>query len=117
MRSNIHLIAGVTAMLMAMLMVSACNKANSPETEANGIAAAHDSAVKEVAKAETNQQHDMSADGYNVAVAQADGDHKIAIQKCDALAGHEQKTCKDQADADYEAAKANAKAKQAGQQP
>lgn len=112
-RNHIHLIAGVTALLMA----SACNKANSPDAEANGIAAAHESAIKEVAKAETSQQKDLSTDAYNVALAQADGDHKIAIQKCDALEGQPQKACKDQADADYDAAKANAKAQQAAQHP
>jgi hypothetical protein len=59
----------------------------------------------------------MSNDSYDVAVARADGDHKIAVQKCDTLEGHDQKVCKDQADADYDAAKANAKATKVSQQP
>ena len=36
------------------------------------------------------------------------GDHKIAIEKCEALANEQQKACKDEADATYEAAKAAA---------
>ena len=38
----------------------------------------------------------------------AEGDHKIAIEKCEALANEQQKACKDEADATYEAAKAAA---------
>ena len=70
-----------------------------------------------MAEAQRDQQKDMSADAYNVAVAQADGDHKVALQKCETLQGHDQQVCKDQADADYEAAKANAKAAKASTQP
>src|ERR1700722_14617148 len=48
-------------------------------------------------------------------MAQADGDHKVAIQKCEAASGDAQKACKDQADAKYDLAKANAKAMLAAQ--
>jgi hypothetical protein len=113
MRAKIQLIAALTT----LLMVSACDKAKSPDTAANDIAAAHQSAAKEVADARRDQQKDMSSDAYDVAVARADGEHKVAIQKCEVLGGHDQKVCKDQADADYEAAKANAKATKVGQQP
>jgi len=34
-----------------------------------------------------------------VASAKADGDHNVAIEKCNALAGDAQKACKDQVDA------------------
>jgi hypothetical protein len=100
-----------------LLLASACNNAKSPEAAAKDIAAAHDAAVKEVADARQNQQKDLSTDAYDVAMARADGDHKIAIQKCEALDGHDQKLCKDQADADYDAAKANAKAAKVAQTP
>jgi hypothetical protein len=43
---------------------------------------------------------------YDVAIAKADGNHKTALDKCAALSGDAQTKCKDQADADYEAAKA-----------
>jgi hypothetical protein len=41
----------------------------------------------------------------------------VALQKCDALSGDSQKACKDQADAKYDLAKANAKAMLASQKP
>jgi hypothetical protein len=114
MRAKIQLMAaGCTAILAA----SACNNAKSPDAAATDIAAAHQSAAKEVADARRDQQKDMSSDNYEVAVAKADGERKVAIQKCDVLEGHDQKVCKDQADADYEAAKANAKAAKTAQQP
>jgi hypothetical protein len=50
-------------------------------------------------------------------MAQADGDHKVALQKCDAFSGDSQKACKDQADAKYDLSKANAKAMLAAQKP
>lgn len=113
MQARIHLIASAAA----VLMLSACNNAKSPDAAAHDIASADQSARKEVADARQSQQKDMSGDNYDVAVARADGDHKIAIQKCDTLEGHDQKVCKDQADADYDAAKANAKATKTAQKP
>ena len=49
-------------------------------------------------------------DAYNIAVAKADGDRKVALANCQAASGDAQKACKDQANADYDAAKASAKA-------
>jgi hypothetical protein len=97
--------------------LGACDNAKSPDAAARDIAAADQSASHEVAQAQRDEQKDLSADAYNVAVAQADGDHKVALQKCDTLQGHDQQLCKDQADANYEAAKANAKATKVAQQP
>jgi hypothetical protein len=113
MRMKIQVAAGLATVLMA----SACNNAKSPDAASHDIAAADQSASKEVADAQRDRQKDMSSDTYDVAVAKADGDHKIAIQKCDTLEGHDQKVCKDQADADYDAAKATAKASKTAQQP
>lgn len=70
-----------------------------------------------MAGAQRDAQKDMSADAYSVAVAKADGDHKVALEKCDTLQGHDQQVCKDQADANDEAAKANAKAAKVAQTP
>jgi hypothetical protein len=113
MQKKYSAVMGVATMLLA----SACNNAKSPDAAARDIAAAHDSAAQEVADARKDQQKDMSNDAYDVAMARADGDHKISIQKCEALEGHDQKLCKDQADADYDAAKANAKAAKVAQTP
>jgi hypothetical protein len=108
---------GCALMYVAVLTIAACHGAKSPDALQTDIADAHQSAVQEVAKAEQTEHKDLTTDAYKVAVAQADGDHKIAIQRCDALQGHEQKQCKDQADADYEAATANAKASRVAAQP
>jgi hypothetical protein len=107
--------AGVA--VAALAVIAGCNNAKSPDTAAHDIAAADQSAAAKVADAQRDAQKDMSADAYNVAVAQADGDHKVAIQKCETLQGHDQQVCKDQADADYEAAKANAKAAKVSSSP
>lgn len=49
-----------------------------------------------------------AAVAVDVAVAQADGDHSVAIQQCLALIGEPQKSCKDRADASYVEAKIHA---------
>jgi hypothetical protein len=113
MRATIFSLTGIAA----FMLMTGCNHAKSPEAAAKDIAAANTSAAKEVSDAQRDRQKDMSADTYDVTVARADGDHKIAIQKCETLQGHDQQLCKDQADADYEAAKANAKATKVAQQP
>jgi hypothetical protein len=47
---------------------------------------------------------------YDVAIAKADGDRKIAKQACDAMPAASQPTCNKTAEATYDVAKAQAKA-------
>jgi hypothetical protein len=69
-------------------------------------------------QAKSSDLADSNAKGsYEVAMAKADGDHKVAMQQCMTLDGRAQAACKDTADADYDAAKANAKASRTAQQP
>ena len=121
--------------LFAVAMVSACNNAKSPDAVANDVAAAQAKRASEVADAKqdaakdankaeakvddkTNDLNNANAKGaYDVAMAQADGGHKVATQRCDELSGDAQKACKDQADAKYDLAKANAKAMLSAQKP
>ena len=121
--------------LLAVAAASGCDHAKSPDTVANDVAAAQakrasavadakQDAAKDENKAEakvddkTADLNNANAKGsYDVAMAQADGDHKVALQKCEALSGDSQKACKDQADAKYDLAKANAKAMLAAQKP
>ena len=116
------------AIAMAMGLSAGCNKAKSPDAVANDVAAAQSKASAEVANKEDQASKDVgkaadkvgdkltdlnnvaAKDAESIAVAQADGDRKVALAKCSALSGDAQKSCKDQADADYDAAKANAKA-------
>jgi hypothetical protein len=121
--------------LLALGAASGCNNAKSPDAVANDVANAQAKRASEVADARQDAAKDsdkaeakvddkagdlnkVNAKGsYDVAMAQADGDHKVALQKCDALSGDPQKACKDQADAKYDLSKANAKAMLAAQKP
>jgi hypothetical protein len=120
--------------LTILALAAGCDHAKSPQAAANDIAAAKQSAAQEVADAHQEAAKDINsaskelqdksgelADSnakaaYDVALAQADGDHKIAIQECMTREGAGQKLCKDKANADYDAAKANAKASLAATQ-
>lgn len=121
--------------LLAIAAASGCHNAKSPDAVASDVSAAQAKRASEVADAKqdaakdsnhaeakvddkTTDLNNVNAKGsYDVAMAQADGDHKVALQKCDALSGDPQKACKDQADAKYDLAKANAKAMLAAQKP
>ena len=121
--------------LLAIAAASGCNNAKSPDAVAQDVAAAQAKRASEVADArqdaakdsnkaeakvegKTSDLNSVDAKGaYDVAMAQADGDHKVALQKCDAFSGDSQKACKDQADAKYDLSKANAKAMLAAQKP
>ena len=121
----------IFAIAVTVMLAAGCNKAKSPESVAKNVSAAEQKASTEVANSQTDASKDIAQDAdkvgnkmtdlnntaakgaYQVAVAKADGDRKIALAKCDALNGDEQKNCKNQADADYEAAKADAKASEA----
>jgi hypothetical protein len=118
----------ISAMALAVFFVAGCNNAKSPETVSKDVAVAEQKASTEVAKSEQEASKDIdkaadkvgdkmvaldntaAKDAYEVALARADGDRKIALAKCEMLGGDAQKSCKTQADADYAAVKANAKA-------
>ena len=114
--------------ILSALSLTACDSAKSPDTVNKDVAKAEQKASNEVAKSENSAVKDLNGsagkvddklvafnntaakDAYNLAVAQADGARKIALAKCESMGGDAQKQCKDQAEADYTAAKANAKA-------
>ena len=89
-----------TAMIAAaaLALLSACNQAESPAEVTEDVQDAKQEAVEE--------NKEVQADAYeDTAMTRAEGEHKIAIERCEALAGDEQQLCKDQADAALEAAK------------
>lgn len=112
--------------LLSTALVCGCNSAKSPAAVATDVAAARQQASTEVtdarkdaarnvdsaaanADASSKELNDVGARAaYDVAVAQADGDHNVAIQQCLGLIGEPQKSCKDRADAGYEQAKTHA---------
>lgn len=112
----------------ALLCLSACNKAESPDKVQADVAKAQASAAEDNAKAEQKVKQveadaakdrqdalakvaDKNVDAVaDSAVTQAEGDNKVALAKCEALQGDAQKSCKDQANAHLDAVKAKAKA-------
>jgi hypothetical protein len=115
----------------ALLCLSACNKAESPDKVQTDVAKAQSTAAEENAKADEKVKQveaeaakdradalakvaDKSVGALaDSAVTQAEGDTKVALAKCEALEGDAQKTCKDQANAHLDAVKAKAKAAKA----
>jgi hypothetical protein len=113
---------------LTILMMAGCNNAKSPDTVAKDVAAAEQKASTEVANSENTAAKDLgkaanrvddkliafnndaAKDAYNIAIAKADGDRKVAVANCLAQSGDAQKMCKDRAEADYDAAKADARA-------
>jgi hypothetical protein len=123
---NVKLITALSALTVAVL--TGCNNAKSPDAVATDVAAAQKKAAESVADVRkdaskdnasaTDKVDDKSRDlnnveargAYDVALARAEGNHKVALEKCNAVSADAQSKCKDMADADYNAAKANAKA-------
>jgi hypothetical protein len=117
-----------SAIALTILAAAGCDSAKSPETVNKDVAKAEQKAANEVANSEKAAEKDLNKaaekvddklvafnnaaakDAYDLAVAKADGDRKVALANCLSLSGDAQKSCKDQAEADYGAAKANAKA-------
>jgi hypothetical protein len=118
----------ISAIAMSIVLITGCNKPKSPDAVAKDVAAAEQKASTEVANSEKYASKDLgkaaekvddklvdfnnaaAKDAYNLALAKADGDRKVALANCSAASGDAQKACKDQADADYHAAVADAKA-------
>ncbi|HWX35194.1 MAG TPA: hypothetical protein VNZ53_48215 [Steroidobacteraceae bacterium] len=114
---------------MAALALAGCNKPKSPEDVSKDVAKAEQKANNEVTKSEVRAQgaldksyekvidqeikfnNDAAHQTYNVAIAKADGNRKVAVAICESQSGDAQKACKDQAEADYKTARADAKAR------
>ena len=67
---------------------------------------------KDVAKQAHDANETADKGKSKIMLAQAEADHKVAVEKCDALSGTAQKECKDTADRTYDEAKQSAKAYQ-----
>jgi hypothetical protein len=116
----------------ALLGLSACNKAESPDKVQADVAKAKSDAAEDSAKADEKMKQveaeaakdradaqakaaDKSVDAVvDSAVTEAEGETKVALAKCEALEGDAQKACKDKANAHMDAVKAKAKAAKTG---
>jgi hypothetical protein len=112
--------------ILTAALACGCNSAKSPGAVATDVAAARKQASTEVtdarkdaaksvdsaaanAAASSKYLNDVGARAaYDVAIAQADGDHNVAIQQCLALTGEPQRSCKDRVDTSYDQAKIHA---------
>jgi hypothetical protein len=133
MRTHLRSFSALSALALSACMLAACHQAKSPDQVAAEVAKAQDKANSEVAGAEqsadkdvanaagkvgdklTDLNNDAASDAYKIAVAKADGDRKVALAQCDSMSGDPQTACRKQADADYDAAKASAKAAEQSQ--
>ena len=121
MKNHTLLLLGATA----LGLMSGCAKHDAQVT-AQDVEAARQEALKEVSQAREEaskdvksamKEHGDHADvarakataDFDVAMAKAEGDHKVALEQCLTLQPAARQPCTDKADADYEAAKTQAK--------
>jgi hypothetical protein len=122
------------ALALAGLLVG-CNKAKDAAEVAHDTTAAEQKAADNTAKVQQkadariasargdvrDEQRDLghveSVEGQKVADAQAEGDYRVALARCEGLSGANQKACKDQASADYDVAKARAEQERTASDP
>jgi hypothetical protein len=113
--------------MVASLALAGCNQSKSPEDVSKDVAKAEQKASNEVTKSEVRAQsaldksyekinnqeikfnNDAVHQTYNVAIAKADGNRKVAMATCESQSGEAQRACKDQAEADYKTARADAR--------
>jgi hypothetical protein len=113
---------------MLLAMVAGCHRDTTPHATAQDIETTQQEAQKEVTRARIEATKDLKSAAkvaqvnpkevleakvtgkYDIAMVQADGDHKVAVEKCLTLPAPSQADCKNRADSDYETAKQNAKA-------
>ncbi len=121
--------------LFAALLTGGCNNAQSPSTVAKDVNSAAQKAEENTAKAEKraedkvgsadkdvqkdqrNEQHVAAVQGEEVAKTRAAGERDTALARCEALSGDRQQACRDQANAAYDTAVAEAKQERASNDP
>jgi hypothetical protein len=123
-----RLIAVVSGSLLAAGLLGGCNQAKDPAQVARDVNKAEQNAAEQTAKAERSAENKVGGqivDAAHTAAVQeqkvedtdAEGAHKVALAQCEALSGASQKTCRDQADAAYQQAKAQAKQERLASDP
>jgi len=134
-----RIIAATVAAIGFAAFLGGCNRADSPAQVSNNVSDARQQAASDVAStlraadksvqaehkdldkaydSANAQVADKARDvtnaqvqgNYDVTIAKAEGEDKIAKEKCQALNGSSQKACKDRADDTLNVAKANANA-------
>jgi hypothetical protein len=108
---NTKLLA-ILASSLSLATLAGCNKAEAPANNAADVAEARqeanqdlDEARKEASEEMGSAAADMRESSQDVEEARIEGEHKVAMEQCEALPGEAQKSCKDTAEATYESAK------------
>lgn len=96
------------------LAICGCNNAKSPQAVASDVAKTEQKTDAKVEDKLKDLNNKDAKGVYDVVTTAAEGDHKAALEQCNSLAGAAQKDCKDKADADYKAVKAQAKSDLSG---
>lgn len=107
----------VALALSAACALSACDRAKSGAQVARDTNAAEQKAVENIEKSERDATHVAAVQNEKMADTEAEGARRVALAQCEALSGAAQKSCRDQADADYQLAKANAKRERTASDP
>ncbi len=103
------------AVLGLALGAAGCNRQESSKEVREDVAEAQQDANEDVAEQQADRvaeadgsTEDRAQADYDVALAKADGERKVAEEACEALGGDAQANCKKEAELSYEAAKAQA---------
>src|SRR5450631_3090471 len=113
--------------MAALTVITACHSNKTPQVTAQDVESAKEQAQRAVDEARAEARKDVKSAvktgggnprdiaqakataAYDIAMIKAEGDHNVAAEKCQTLQASMMQACKDQADADYETAKATAK--------
>ena len=114
--------------MAALTVLAACHSHKTPQVTAQDVEVAKQEAQHAVEQARIEASKDVKSAiktgggnprdvalakataAYDVAMIKAEGDHTVATEKCQTLPASMMQACRDQADAQYETAKATAKA-------
>lgn len=120
--------------MAAIVVIAGCHSHKTPQATAQDVEAAKQEAQHAVEQARIEATKDVKSAlktgggnprdvalakataAYDVAMIKAEGDHTVAREKCQTLQASMMQACKDQADAEYETAKAAAKATRTARQ-
>jgi hypothetical protein len=118
-------VSSISALLAALFLLGGCDRAETPGEVARDTQDAAQEGQQDVAQAQQDAMQDSATtppmpgdetsaeNNYEVQIARAEADHRVARERCDALAGDEQQACKDAADAQLDASKAEAERQRA----
>jgi len=99
-------------------IANAQSKAEQKDQDANARTADSVSAANGDARDQNkDSQHQIVVAEADGAKTKAEGDHKVALAKCESLSGLSHDSCKESADANYDAALASIKQSQTSHDP